>query len=45
MDNCFNNGKCPPNFSIQGQACHMIGSMLPMLGHSPKFEVCATVYK
>lgn len=37
MDNRFNNGKGPPNFCIQGQPCHGIGSMLPKLGHSPKF--------
>ncbi|XP_058742334.1 uncharacterized protein LOC131614800 [Vicia villosa] len=37
MDNRFNNGGGPPTFRIQGQACHRIGSMLPMPGQTPKF--------
>ncbi|XP_058781580.1 uncharacterized protein LOC131655790 [Vicia villosa] len=37
MDNRFNNGSVPPTFRIQGQACHRIGSMLPMSGQTPKF--------
>lgn len=37
MDSCFNNGKDPPHtFHIQGQSCHMIGSMLPMSSQTPK---------
>jgi hypothetical protein len=37
LDNRFNNGRGPPNIRIQGQACHIIGSMLPMPGQAPKF--------
>ncbi|CAK8575278.1 unnamed protein product [Lathyrus sativus] len=37
VDNQFNNGICPPNFRIQGQSCHRIGSMLPMPGQNPRF--------
>ncbi|KAI5431135.1 hypothetical protein KIW84_035336 [Lathyrus oleraceus] len=37
VDNRFNNGTCPPNFRIQGQSCHRIGSMLPMPGQNPRF--------
>lgn len=37
MDNRFNNVKGPPNFCIQGQSYHRIGSMLAMPGHNPKF--------
>ncbi|KAI5420168.1 hypothetical protein KIW84_044089 [Lathyrus oleraceus] len=37
VDNRFNNGRCPPNFRIQGQSCHRIGSMLPMPGQNPRF--------
>ncbi|KAL5159530.1 hypothetical protein HKD37_15G043838 [Glycine soja] len=33
----FNNGKGPPSFRIQGQSCHLIGSLLPMPGNVPKF--------
>ncbi|KAI5381348.1 hypothetical protein KIW84_UN0806 [Lathyrus oleraceus] len=37
VDNRFNNGRCLPNFRIQGQSCHRIGSMLPMPGQNPRF--------
>ncbi|KAI5411923.1 hypothetical protein KIW84_056843 [Lathyrus oleraceus] len=37
VDNRFNNGRCPPNFRIQGQSCHRIGSMLPVPGQNPRF--------
>lgn len=37
MDNRFNNGRGPPTFRIQGQSCHIIGSMLPLSGQNPKF--------
>ncbi|KAI5413759.1 hypothetical protein KIW84_058058 [Lathyrus oleraceus] len=37
VDNRFNNGRFPPNFRIQGQSCHRIGSMLPMSGQNPRF--------
>ena len=26
-----------PSFRIQGQVCHLIGSMVPTAGESPKF--------
>lgn len=37
IDNRFNNGNGPPNMRIQGQACHRIGSMMPVHGEKPKF--------
>lgn len=37
MGNQFNNGIKPPNFCIQGQLCHWIGSMLPMADQNPRF--------
>ncbi|XP_058726301.1 uncharacterized protein LOC131597634 [Vicia villosa] len=37
MDNRFNNGRGPPNYRIQGQSCHRIGSMLPLPGQNPRF--------
>ncbi|KAI5385908.1 hypothetical protein KIW84_072493 [Lathyrus oleraceus] len=37
VDNRFNNGRCPPNFRIQGQSCHRIESMLPMPCQNPRF--------
>ncbi|CAK8566758.1 unnamed protein product [Lathyrus sativus] len=37
VDNKFQGGRGPPNLRIHGQSCHIIGSMLPLLGHSPKF--------
>ncbi|XP_058783166.1 uncharacterized protein LOC131657824 [Vicia villosa] len=37
MDNRFNNGRSPPNYRIQGQSCHRIGSMLPLPGQNPRF--------
>lgn len=37
VDNRFNNGRCPPNFRIQGQSCHRIGNMLPVPGQNPRF--------
>ncbi|XP_058732719.1 uncharacterized protein LOC131604285 [Vicia villosa] len=38
MDNKFNNGRGPPNYHIQGQSCHRIGSMLPLLGEKAHFS-------
>ncbi|XP_058751125.1 uncharacterized protein LOC131624171 [Vicia villosa] len=37
MDNRFNNGRSPPNYRIQGQSCHRIGSMLPLPGEKACF--------
>lgn len=37
MDKRFNNGRGPPNFHIQGQSCHWIGSMLVMPDQNPRF--------
>src|SRR4051812_10725949 len=37
MDNRFNNGRGPPNYRIQGQTCHRIGSMLPLPGEKARF--------
>ena len=37
VDNRFQGGREPPNLRIHRQYCHRIGSMLPLLGHSPKF--------
>ncbi|XP_019435271.1 PREDICTED: uncharacterized protein LOC109341753 [Lupinus angustifolius] len=37
LDRSFNDGRGPPTFRIQGQACHRIGSLLPMPGNAPKF--------
>lgn len=37
MDNDINNGRGPPILRMQGQACHRIGSMLPLPGESPKY--------
>ncbi|KAF1870631.1 hypothetical protein Lal_00026031 [Lupinus albus] len=37
IDRSINNGGRPPTIRIQGQPCHRIGSMLPMLGQFPKF--------
>lgn len=37
LDRSINNGRGPPSLRIQGQSCHLIGSLLPMPGHSPKF--------
>ncbi|XP_058756021.1 uncharacterized protein LOC131629238 [Vicia villosa] len=37
MDNRFNNGRSPPNYRIQGQSCHHIGSMLPLPGEKASF--------
>jgi len=37
VDNSYNNGHGPPNLRIQGQACHRIGSLLPLAGQLPKF--------
>lgn len=34
----FNNGRGPPSIRIQGQPCHLIGSLLPMPCHTPKFS-------
>ncbi|XP_019438873.1 PREDICTED: uncharacterized protein LOC109344563 [Lupinus angustifolius] len=38
IDKSFNDGRGPPSFRIQGQACHVIGSLLPIPGNSPKNE-------
>lgn len=35
LNKSFNNRKRPPTFRVQGQTCHLIGSLLPMLGDSP----------
>lgn len=37
MNICFDNGRGPPIFHIQGQSYHIIGSMLPLPGQNPKF--------
>ncbi|KAG5042773.1 hypothetical protein JHK85_007041 [Glycine max] len=37
VDRTINNGKGAPTIHIQGQPCHRIGSLLPMLGGVPKF--------
>ncbi|KAK7311202.1 hypothetical protein RJT34_09186 [Clitoria ternatea] len=37
LDKTYNNGRGPPSVRIQGQSCHLIGSLLPMPGHTPKF--------
>jgi hypothetical protein len=37
MDTPTNKGRGPPTIRLHGQACHRIGSMLPMSGNRPKF--------
>ncbi|XP_057456739.1 uncharacterized protein LOC130747739 isoform X2 [Lotus japonicus] len=37
LDTSINDGKGPPTIRIQGQTCHLIGSLLPKPGDSPKF--------
>jgi len=37
IDNKYNSGGGPPNLRIQGQSCHIIGSLLPPIGQQPKF--------
>ncbi|KAF1878012.1 hypothetical protein Lal_00041761 [Lupinus albus] len=37
IDRSINNDGGPPTIRIQGQPCHHIGSMLPMLGQFPMF--------
>lgn len=37
LDRSINNGRGPPSIRIQGQSCHLIGSLLPIPGHTPKF--------
>jgi len=37
LNRSINNGRGPPNVCIQGQACHRIGSLLPMKGQIPRF--------
>lgn len=37
LDRLINNGRGPLNVHIQGQACHQIGSLLPMKGQIPRF--------
>lgn len=38
IDRSFNKDKGPPTYRIQGQSCHLIGSLLPMPGKPPKFS-------
>lgn len=37
VDKNIRRGRGPPTIRIQGQACHRIGSMIPMPGRPPKF--------
>jgi hypothetical protein len=37
LDTKFGGGRGPPTIRLQGQACHRIGSMLPLPGNAPKF--------
>ncbi|KAK7404594.1 hypothetical protein VNO78_05547 [Psophocarpus tetragonolobus] len=37
FDSSINDGRGSPTLRIQGQPCQRIGSLLPMLYHSPKF--------
>jgi len=37
FDTTTNKGRGPPNFRMQGQTCHRIGSMLPVERQRPKF--------
>lgn len=37
VDKGIKAGKGPPTIRIQGQACHRIGSMIPLPGKRPKF--------
>ncbi|KAF1862248.1 hypothetical protein Lal_00026772 [Lupinus albus] len=37
IDKSFNDGRGPPSFRIQGQTCHLIGSLLPMSRIASKF--------
>lgn len=37
FDNSLNNGRLPPSFRRQGQFCHLIGSLLPLLGQAFTF--------
>ncbi|KAG4935726.1 hypothetical protein JHK84_049927 [Glycine max] len=37
FDKSINHSRGPPTIRIQGQPCHRICSMLPMLGKEPKF--------
>ena len=37
IDSSVNQGRAPPVFSLQGQNYHMIGSLLPLEGSTPKF--------
>ena len=38
LDKSINESRGPPTIRIQGQPCHRIGSLLPMLGKQPKFS-------
>jgi len=37
FDDKTNKGRGPPTYRMQGQKCHIIGSMLPLEGERPKF--------
>lgn len=37
IDKSIINGRGLPTIRVHGQSCHRIGSLLPMLGHAPKF--------
>ena len=37
IDNSLNTGRAPPIFRLHGQNYHLIGSLLPLDGCSPKF--------
>lgn len=37
LNKSINDGKWLPTVRIQGQPCHMIGSLSPMPGKEPKF--------
>jgi len=38
LDKSINESRGPPTIRIQGQPCHQIGNLLPMLGKQPKFS-------
>jgi hypothetical protein len=37
LDSNFGGGNGPPTIRLQGQACHRIGTLLPLPGDAPKF--------
>jgi hypothetical protein len=37
IDKGITRGRGPPTIRIQGQTCHRIGSMLPVIGQKPKY--------